>query len=69
MAARVKGPKSTKYGTTNHILARHLDLVRQIWTKYGMNILLYPINKPAQEFVIHSRIKDGDNTEKLRNRP
>ena len=38
----VKGPKSTKYDTKNHILARHLDLVCQIWTKFCMDILLDP---------------------------
>jgi len=36
----VKGQKSTKFDPTNHILARHLDLVHQIWTKSGINILL-----------------------------
>ena len=36
----VKGPKSTKLDLTSHIFARHLDLVRQIWTKFDMNILL-----------------------------
>ena len=36
----VKGLKSTKFDPTNHIFARHLDLVHQIWTTFGMNILL-----------------------------
>ena len=34
----VKGPKSTKFNPRNYILARHLDLVHEIWTKFGMNI-------------------------------
>ena len=65
----VKGPKSTKYDTKNHILARHLDLVCQIWMKYGMDILLDPSNKPAQEFLIHRKIQDGRRGSKVQNRP
>ena len=48
----VKGPKLNKFDSTNHSLARHLDLVHQIWTKFGMNILLDPTNKPVEEFLI-----------------
>ena len=40
MAARGQSPKSTKFDPTNHILAWHLDVVHQIWTKFGMNIFL-----------------------------
>ena len=49
MAAGNKSPKSTKFDPTNHIWARHLDPVHQIWTKLGMNILLDPTNNFAQE--------------------
>ena len=55
----VKGPKSTKFDLANHISAWHLDLVYQIWTKFGMNILLDPTNKFAQEFLIYRKIQDG----------
>ena len=37
----VKGPKSTKFAPINHILARLLNLVHQIWIKFGKNILLH----------------------------
>ena len=47
----VKGPKSSKFHPTNHILALHFDLVHQIWTQFGMNILLAPTNQFAQEFT------------------
>jgi hypothetical protein len=46
----VKGPKSTKFDPTNHILARHLDIVHQIWTKSGMKILLDHTIKFGWEF-------------------
>ena len=36
----VKVQKSTKFDPTNHILARHLVPVHQIWKKFGMDILL-----------------------------
>ena len=44
----VKGPKSTKFDSTNHISAWHLDPVHPIWTKFGMGIILDPTNKPVQ---------------------
>ena len=43
---------------TNHISARYLNPVRQIWTKFGMDIQLYLPNKPAQEFLIYRKIQD-----------
>ena len=52
----VKGPKSTKFDPTNHILARHLVPVYQIWTKFCIDILLEPSNKPAQQFLIYRKI-------------
>ena len=55
----VKGPKSTKFDPTNHILARHLVPVRLIWTNFGMDILLDPSNKPAQKIFIYRKIQDG----------
>ena len=47
----VKGPKLTEFDPRNHISVRHLDLVYQILTKLGMNILLDHTNKFAQEFI------------------
>ncbi len=41
------------------ISAQHFDPVHPIWTKFGMNILLDPSNKPAQEFLIYRKIQDG----------
>ena len=63
----VKGPKSTKFDLANHISAWHLDLVYQIWTKFGMNILLDPTNKFAQEFLIYHKIQDGRQGSKVQN--
>ena len=65
----VKGPKSTKFDTTNHILARHLDLACQIWTKFCMDILLDLKNKSAQEFFIYRKIQDGRRGSKIQNWP
>ena len=45
MAAGGQRPKLNKFDSTNHSLARHLDLVHQIWTNFDMNILLDPTNK------------------------
>jgi hypothetical protein len=55
----VKGPKSTEFDPTNHISARHLDLVRQILTKLGMNVLLDHKNKLVQDFLSLPKIQDG----------
>ena len=56
----VKGPKSTKFDSTNHISARHLDPVHAIWTKGGIGMdILDPKNKPVQEFLILRKIQDG----------
>ena len=43
--SEVKGKKSSKFGPTNHLSARHLDLIHLIWTKFGRQILLNPRNK------------------------
>ena len=45
----------------NHILAWHLDPVHLIWTKFGMDILLDPRNKPVEEFLIYHEIQDGSH--------
>ena len=49
----VKCPKLTKFDPT--ITFRlgiwYMDLVHQIWTKFGMNILLDSSNKFEQEFI------------------
>ena len=65
----VKGLKSTKFDPQNHISARHLVLVHQIWTKFCMNIQLDPSNKPAQEFLIYPKIQDGRWGSKVQKRP
>ena len=53
----VKGPKSTKFDSTNHILARHFDPIHLIWTKLSMNRLLDHTNKFAQEFISWGKFK------------
>ena len=63
----VKGSKSTKFDLANHISSWHLDLVYQIWTQFGMNILLDPTNKFAQEFLIYRKIQDGRRGSKVQN--
>ena len=45
----IKSPKSTKFDPTNHISAWNLYTVHPIWTKFGLDILLGPSNKPAQK--------------------
>ena len=44
----VKGKKSTKFDPSNYILARHLDPVRLIWTKFGMDMLVDHGNKRVE---------------------
>ena len=65
----VKCPKCTKFDPTNHISARHLVLVHQIWTKLGMDIQLDHLNKAVQEFIVYRKIKDGRRGSKVQNRP
>ena len=67
----VKSPKSAKFDHTNHILARPLDPVHPIWTKFGMDIVLDPNNKPAEESVIYCKVPDGGRRRygKLQNWP
>ena len=43
----------------NYILAQHTVSVYLILTKFGMDILLDPTNKPPQEFLIYSEILDA----------
>ena len=69
MAARGQRSKIDQIWPTNHILARHLVPVHQIWTKFCMNILLDPLNKPAQQFLIYRKIQDGRWGSKVQNLP
>ena len=55
----VKGPKSAKFDPANHISALHSDPAIPIWTKCGIDILLDPRNKPAEQFFIYRKIQDG----------
>ena len=41
------------------IFCNNLDPVHRIHTKFGMDILLDPRNKPAKEFFIFLKIQDG----------
>ena len=45
------------------------DPVHLIWTTFGMDILIDPRNKPAEEFVIFLKIQDGRWRTKLKQRP
>ena len=38
---------------------KNSDLVHLIWTQFGMDILIDPRNKPAEEFFIFLKIQDG----------
>ena len=49
----------------NHILAWYLDPVHLIWTKFGMDILLDPRNKPVKEFFIFLKIQDRRRRSKI----
>ena len=51
MTAFVKGPKSAKFYTTNHIAPRHLNPVHLIWAKFGLDILLDIRKQPAEFFI------------------
>ena len=57
--------KSTKYDPTNNISARHLETVHSICTKFGMDILVDPRNKPAEEIFIFIKIQDGRRQPKI----
>ena len=41
----------------------------RFWTKFGMDILHNPSNKPAQEFLVYRKIQDGRQGSKVQNRP
>ena len=69
MATRGQRSKIDQIWPTNHISARHLVSVNQIWTKLGMDILLDPKNKPAQESFIYRKIQDGRRGSKVQNQP
>ena len=57
------------FDPANHILARHSDPAHPIWTKFCLDILLDPRNKPAEQFFIYSKIQDGRRWSKVQNRP
>ena len=46
-------------------LCNNLDPVHRIQTKFGMDILLDPRNKPAKEFFIFLKIQDGRRRSKI----
>ena len=46
----------------------NLDPVHRIQTKFGMDILLDPRNKPAEEFFIFLKIQDGRRRSKIATR-
>ena len=46
-------------GQQIHIFCNNLDPAHRIQTKFGMDILLDPWNKPAKEFFIFLKIQDG----------
>ena len=50
-------------------LCNNLDPVHRIQTKFGMDILLDPRNKPAKEFFIFPKIQDGRQRSKNEFRP
>ena len=61
--------KGTSFDPTNHIWARHMDPIHQIWTKFGMDIPLDPRNKPVEAFFIFLKIQDGRRRSKVQHRP
>ena len=67
MAAFGQRSKATKFDPTNYISARHLDAVHLIWTKFGMDILVYPKNKHVEleEFFICLKFQDGRRRSKI----
>ena len=46
-------------------MAWHLDPVHLIWTKFGMDILVDPRNKPVEGFFIFLKIQDGRRRSKI----
>ena len=46
-------------------LCNNFDTVHRIQTKFGMDILLDPRNKPAEEFFIFLKIQDGRRRSKI----
>ena len=51
-----------------HIFAWHLDPVHRIQSKFGMDILLDPRNKPAKEFFFFSKSKMAAGGQKFSTR-
>ncbi len=52
-----------------HIFCNNLKTAHRIQTKFGMDILLDPWNKPAKEFFIFLKIQDDHGRSKVQNRP
>ena len=50
-------------------LCNNFDTVHRIQTKFGMDILLDPWNKPAKEFFIFLKIQDDHGRSKVHNQP
>ena len=51
-----------------HIFCNNLDPAHRIQTKFGMDILLDPWNKPAKEFFIFIKIQDRRLRSNVQNR-
>ena len=51
-----------------HIFCNNLDPVHRIQTKFGMDILLDPRNKPAEEFLLFSKSKMAAGGQKFATR-
>jgi hypothetical protein len=58
---------ATRY--TFSMFCNNLHPVHRIQTKFGMDILLDPRYKPAEEFFIFLKIQDGRLRSKVQNRP
>ena len=54
-----------RYKLPLSIFCNNLDPVHRIQTKFGMDILLDPRNKPAEEFFIFLKIQDGRRRSKI----
>ena len=52
------GRRRRRGGAQNECFWNNSDLVHLIWTKFGMDILIDPRNKPTEEFLIFLKIQD-----------
>ena len=69
MAATYQKSDFSNFWLKYDIFAWHLDPVHLIWTKFDMDILVDPRNKPVEEFFIFLKIQDGRLRSKVQNRP